>query len=297
MMKFALLVLVWSFAGSFAHAYDRQDMMEATGMLQEQLLKIDKLGGKTCPEEQLKLSSAPDLRISLFYGYENYDEITADGFHAIAMAKALQRKCFGNIEACGFHVVSHAPNFVQLARVINGRPISIDIHSTSVTESDKANSNFGSDQWAQYAQSAISWRDFHRALRNSDVVFYSGHSRLGAGLGFNIESFGQEAMNYVFKAPLKATLAALSARPSRLKVLGLFACSTDEYYKKAMQQANPNMDMIVSKKEISGEQGEQMSIATINSILGQRCKRDYRKSMNSTVEPAPGLMEYVRSAR
>lgn len=280
-----------------AQAYDRQDMMQATGLLKEQLLKINKLGDRSCPGNYRNFDTGHELRISIFYGYENYQDITADMLHADAMVKALQFKCFGNIEACGFKLVARTPNVATLSGEVRGRAVKISIHNTSVTELDKNNSNFGHDQWAQYAQSQIAWRDFHRALQKSDVVFYAGHSRLGAGLGFNIESFGQDAFNYVFKMPLRATVDVLRKRPSRLKLLGLFSCSSDQYYREAMQGANPNIDMIVSHKEISGAQGEQMSIGSINAVLAQKCAGDVRKSLDAVVKPAPGLMEWKKSLR
>lgn len=277
-----------------AWAVDPRDLKEGVRLLQDQLKKVDKQGGASCPAEFSAMNAEKDLRISLFYGYEDYEDMTADQLHALAMAKVLQQSCRGGIAACGFRVVSRSANLIQLQRNLNGRDVKIKIHHTSVSEDNAANSNWGSNQWAQYAQSQLAWRNFHRALRNSDVVFYAGHSRLGAGLGFNIQSWGQDAFNYLTRAPLRATLDVLSERPSRLKLLGLFGCGTNNYYREPMMRANPSMDMLVSHADLDPEEGEQKSISALNSILSNKCRKDFNASMDSLIEPGKGRMELVK---
>ncbi|MGZ6290434.1 MAG: hypothetical protein ACXWQO_19755, partial [Bdellovibrionota bacterium] len=97
------------------------------------------------------------------------------------------------------------------------------------------------------------------------------------------------------KQPLKATAQALTVRPSRLKLMGLFACETDKYYRKPFQQANPDMDMILSREELGDEAGEQASIGTINALLTKKCAKDFNKSLRSVSTDAPGKMEYIHS--
>lgn len=294
MPNYASLLLALLTFSTAAHAYTREDLLEAVDVLEAQLEKIDKLGGRTCPDEHKKLNTAKELRISLFAGYENYDDVTADAIHSAAVATVLKKKCKGHIAACGFVEMARGANKVKLQRVIDGRKVTIELHHTSVSEVDAENSNFGKQQWNQYAHSQTTWTEFHRALQKSDIVFYSGHSRVGSGLGFNIESLPQHAFNMVFKQPLNATLDALRARPSRLKVLGLFSCESDKYYREVMEQANPNMNLIVTHIDLDASPGEQSEIGALNALLKKQCHRTMVKALLPVMEPIPGGVEYIR---
>lgn len=273
-------------------AYSRAELRPGVALIRAQLQKLEKQG-MSCAGQSALLAQEKDLRISLFYGYADMETETIDAYNATAMTAALTSKCFGRIEACGFQVVKRDYNKVQLRKTLNGRPVTINIHSTSVSEDNSANSNWGGNQWAQYAQSQIAWRDFHRALRQSDVVFYTGHARHGGGLGFNIQSFGQDAFNYLTRAPMWATAKVLAERPSRLKVLGLIACSSEDYYRRAFSEANPNLHMILSRAEIQPEEGEQISIGALNALLTNQCPSGVNRALVSAEIPEAGRMIYL----
>jgi hypothetical protein len=287
-------LLALLFAAGSAFAFDREELQEARGVLAAQLHRIDAFGGASCPEEYAKFYAGKSLRISLFYGYENYDDITADRLHAQAVADTLRKKCTGNIQACGFTVASRAWNKVELERTINGFPVRIAIHSTSATDDDAKNSNLGSAQWAQAASSRQSWNRFFRELWQSDVVFYSGHSRLGAGLGFQIQSFGQDAYNYLFHPSFGPMRKALSAEPSRLKLLGIMACQSEKYYRPLVEEANPRIDMLLSNVDLEAEDGEQIQIGAINALLAKSCRPEFQKSLIPEGDPRHRQVKYVR---
>lgn len=208
------------------------------------------------------LAAEKDLRIAMFYGYANFDDVVLDAGFANAMASALEMPCRGALVACGFVEARHDANSVTLKKDLEGRGASIDIRWTALAP--------GSTR-KQEDQSRETKELFYRALQESDVVLYTGHSRGGSGLGFDPSTKTDIAIDLVFRSPAKAIVKAMSARPSRLKVFGAMACEADKYYSKEFRAANPDATFLLAEGNISSQQSDQINLAILNALLGGQC--------------------------
>jgi len=288
----SLLALAAALSGASAHAFDRGQFNDAANNLDQQLQKLSAQGSFSCPAEHKKLNSVKDLKMSLFYGYEDYEHETADALHAAAMAAVLQSPCRPNLEACGFKRVAKTANMVRLRKRVGARNVTLSIYSTSLTSSN--DQNVGPLAGKQDARGAAMRAQFNSDLINNDVVFYAGHSRYGGGLGFDRPDMGRDVGNFLFRFPLRPMADALRARPSRLKVLGLFACDAVKHYRAVLEGANPYTNLILSHDDVGSDEGEQQQIGAINAILANKCNAEFKDSLISAGEPGHDVMEYIR---
>jgi hypothetical protein len=272
------------------------DLSVSIDTLKEQIEKLKDQGSKSCGNEYRGLlpSSGP-LRISLFYGYENFGKRTHDIENAKAMAIVLQQKCQGQIQVCGFKVTEKNEMITRLQKTIEGRPVSVHIFTSSLTSYEALNMDVNEKYWDQKKHSKQVKEHFYRELINSDVVFYGGHSRLGAGPGFEGQSYAQIAFNFVFRLPLQPMLKALAAGPSRLKILGLFSCNSNKYYRQDIERVNPSLSLILSHEDIESGEAEQMTIGALNSVLSKKCDREFKDSMISEQVPDHDVMRFYRA--
>jgi hypothetical protein len=287
-----LLTAAVMLSSTSAFAYTRGQLREATGNLHEQLNKLSAQGSFSCADEHKKLNSVRDLRMSLYYGYEDYEHETADAVHAAAMTAVLKGPCAPNVEACGFRQIGKTENMTRLRKKVGNRTVTLSIYSTSLTNSNDANTGPLAAQ--QDARGEAMRAQFNADLVNNDVVFYAGHSRHGGGLGFDRPDTMKDVGNFLFRFPLRPMADALRARPSRLKVLGLFACEADRHYRSVIEQANPNTNLIVSHDDVGSDEGEQQQIGAINAILMNKCNAEFQDSLISTIEPNKNVMQYIR---
>jgi hypothetical protein len=287
-----LLGLAALLSSNSASAYSRSELGEAIGNLQQQVAKLSAQGASSCPSEHKRLNSVSSLKMSLYYGYEDYESATADGVHSAAMVYALKAPCAPNVQACGFRQVAKTANMTRLSKKVGSRLVTLSIYHTSITSNNEANT--GELKAQQDARGAQMRAQFNSDLINNDVVFYAGHSRYGSGLGFDSPDMAKDVGNFVFRFPLRPMADALRVRPSRLKVLGLFACKANSHYRYVVEGANPNTNLILSHDDIESDEGEQQQLGAINSILTNKCDAEFQDSLVSTVAPGHNVMEYVR---
>jgi hypothetical protein len=299
MLNLAFVLTALSLSAFFptcAFALDKQELTEAKENLDKQLVKLQGQESKACPNDYKSLAQQKPLKIALYYGYENYEEVTSDELHATAFAQTLEKNCASDkIEACGFKKVAGGANFFRLQKIVNGQPVELKIYFTSVTDVDKENKMFGKKGWEQSKRSDEIRLQFYKDLRESDVVYYSGHSRVGTGFGFSTHNPAKMAFKYVFRTSLTASLEALRFRPSRLKVLGIFGCTTDKFYRAPVQEANPNVDMIVSNVDLAPAPGEQSMLGSLNAMLTRQCQAGVKQSLTAAADSKVGNIEYKRA--
>jgi hypothetical protein len=137
---------------------------------------------------------------------------------------------------------------------------------------------------------------FYRELVDSDVVFYMGHSRLGGGMGFDEQTGVTTAVNAVLRLPLLPVLEALRQRPTKLKILGMFSCDSNRYFRQAFQSANPSLSLILTTGNIYCGPAEQASLGALESILSKYCGHAFHEAMTSVDEPEP-TMTYLFPGR
>ncbi len=250
-------------------------------LLERQIDALQKQAPTTCASN---LDAEKDLRISMFYGYANFDDVVLDAGFATAMASALQKPCSGTMAACGFVEVRREANSIALKKEADGREASLDIRWTAV----------GPDATRKQEEQSRETKElFYRALRESDVVLYTGHSRGGGGLGFDPSTKTDIAIDMLFRSPAKAIVNAMSVRPTRLKVLSAMACEADKYYAKEFRAANPDVSLLLAEGNISSQQSDQINLAILNAMLGGRCV----DKLQSVDDPTASIRLVAASSR
>lgn len=280
-------ILLWSIAG-FAVELDPQEIMDSRNNLLEQVGYLQRQSGQQCPADYAHLYQNQSLKIALYYGYEDFEQNTLDGVHAFTMSEVLRRPCRGSMQACGFRKSGG-----QLTKSIDGKTIVIHIHATSVTNSVSRNSDPHSGYWEQDQKSRAVRQQFYKDLQHTDIVFFSGHSRGGGGLGFNVHTPAQGLFDYIFKMPVQRMTQALAAQPSQLKLFVVMSCKSQEYYSSAIESANPNTSLMVTNDDVFADEAEQITLGILNSILAKKCSRDFKASMRG-VNDRRNVMNYIR---
>ncbi len=243
---------------------------EHVARLGDEMDRLAAQSGARCPAEWGRLATEKDLRIALFYGYANFDERVLDEGFAIAMASVLASPCRGRAAACGFVLVAEEPHLVRLTKRFEERAATIDVRWTSIGPDDRENRRSPE----QARESRVARDLFHRALRESDVVLFTGHSRAGGGLGFEPASALAIATGALFRSEARATAGAMGARPSRLELLGVMACDADAYYGAELHAANPRARLVLARAAIASNETDPINLALLDAVLAQRCRAD-----------------------
>ena len=269
---------------------------DPVGLDLAQLKQIQKhQTSRQCPGDYKNLFAQKTIRISMFNGYQNFDDKTQDSLRAKAMTASLLKKCEGGLEACGFKLLKNSRLIIRLEKDLNGKKVVLNIFNTSISDNnfDTMSASDLRDQQARV--SAEVKNRFYKELVNSDVVFYSGHSRYGAGLGFDIQDPIPTLFNIVTRLPYRPILAALAQKPSRLKMLGLFSCQSEKYYRAGIEAANPSISLLLTTADIWDMESEQAEIASLDSLLSQKCQNDFVKTLVPEDEPQHiHIMKYIR---
>ena len=293
----ASLLTLLSFSVVFAapEVSEGPSLPEAIEVLRNQVDKLNAQNPRSCPADYKRLlPSTGPLRVSIFYGYENFGDRTFDLVHSQAMARVLQEPCQGPAVICGFKRSLKTATQTQLTKTINGQTVTLNLYASSLTSFDHQNMNANDKYWAQRERSQAIKAHFYNEIKVSDVVFYGGHSRLGGGPSFEGQTMAQIGFNYLFKLPLRPVLEAVQVRPTKLKVLGLFSCSSNKYYRSEFERANPGLSLIVSHDEIESGEAEQMTIGALNSLLARKCAPELKDSLVSDQVPEHDVMEFIR---
>ena len=295
-IRLSQLVMVASLVSGAASSFasTNEDFEQAADEIFAQAEKLSRHSGRSCPAEHVRLARAKSLRVSLFNGYDDAEGVVHDKGTSKAMVYALTQPCVGALTACGFKVIEKKYNIVRLARTIKGRPVTISVYSTSVSTDDSANKDRSRLGEQQRAQSAAVVANFQAELQKSDIVFYSGHARYGSGGGFKPVNGLGSVFDFVFRGPLREMTSALRVRPSNLKVLGIFSCSSNKYYRRAVEEANPNMNLIVTHIDTLATESIQGVYGALDSLLSNKCNGELLDALTPVETKNAKAIEYVR---
>lgn len=270
MKKLILAISLLTAAG--AHADN--DYREAYDDLREQLEVIAQTGGGSCPRQY-----RGDFRdIAIFFGYGNFENKTFDEHQAKAFARILKKPCAPGIAACGFTEVGRGVYTVFLAK--NG--VNVRISWTSINRNMPMHLDPNGQYWDQEKRSSQVRADFYRELSKADAVFFLGHSRGGGGLGFNVANAFTNALNYVFRVPVIPMKQALAQRPSRLKMLGLFGCDSDRYYRAEVESVVPRVSLLVGDGDLDFNDGPQAMLGALDSLLARKCEAPFQATLRGS---------------
>jgi hypothetical protein len=266
------------------------DRALVAGSIENLEMQADKLAagtGASCPQEFSALETGRTLRISMFYGYDNHAGRTHDRVNARSMSHVLTKECRGKLSACGFSIVSSSDSAVRLIRALDGRKIEINLFTSSLA-------NDVQEDRQDKPSRSVDGR-FYRELVESDVVFYMGHSRLGGGMDFNAQAGVTTLLNAIFRFPMLPVLKALQQRPTKLKMIGMFSCDSDKYFRHDFHGANPSLSLILTTADIEARPAEQASLGALDAVLSKKCARAFHESMMSVDEPNPGMTYLIRA--
>jgi len=113
---------------------DRALAAESIENLEMQADKLAAGTGGSCPQEFSALETGRPLRISMFYGYDNYEERVHDRVNARSMSHVLTEKCRGKLSACGFSIVASSQSALRLTRTLNGRQVEFNLFTSSLPD-------------------------------------------------------------------------------------------------------------------------------------------------------------------
>ena len=295
-IRFSQMVMVAGLvSGSLpAFASTQEDFEQAADEISAQAEKLSRQSQRSCPGEHLRLSGAKSLRVSLFHGYDDAEGVVHDKGTSKAMVYSLTQPCTGALTACGFKIVEKKSNIVRVARTIKGRPVTISVYSTSVSTDDNANKDHSRLGEQQRAQSQAVIASFRSELQTSDIVMYMGHSRYGSGGGFKPVNGLGSVFDFVFRGPLREMTSALRLRPSNLKVLGIFSCSSDKYYRRAVEEANPQMNLLVTHVDTLSTESLQGVYGALDALLANKCNGELLDAITPVETKNKKAIEYIR---
>jgi len=273
---------------------DRAMVAESIENLEMQADKLAAGTGASCPQEFSALETGRTLRISMFYGYDNYEGRAHDRVNARSMSHVLTGKCRGKLSACGFSIVSGSKSAVRLMRTLDGRKVEINLFTSSLTDDAKEGMNPDVMYWEQDKLSRSVKASFYRELVESDIVFYMGHSRLGGGMEFNAQTGVTTLFNGIFRFLMLPVLEALRQRPTKLKMIGMFSCDSNKYFRHDFHGANPSLSLILTTGDIYARRAEQASLGALDAVLSKKCARAFHESMMSVNVPNPGMTHLIR---
>jgi len=273
---------------------DEAMLAEAIANLERQAAKLAGQPGPSCPDDFSALETGRTLRISMFYGYDEHDGRVYDRADARAMAHVLTSPCHGPLSTCDFSLVERSPSTVRLTRALEGRTVEVNLFTSSLAADARNGMSLISARLEQDKLSRSVKDRFYRELSESDAVFYMGHSRLGGGLGFDQQTGVTTFVNALWRLPLLPVLEALRQRPTRLKLIGMFSCDSNAYFRRAFQDANPSLSMILTTGDINYGPAEQASLGALESVLSRRCGHAFRQSLISVDESDPKMTYLLR---
>src|SRR5262249_50099817 len=217
-----------------------------------------------------------------------------DRVNAGAMLYVLTSSCRDRLSACGFTQVSRSGPAVRLGKVIGNRRVDVTLFTSSLPDEATRTSRLLSAYLEQESLSRSVKAQFYRELVESDVVFYMGHSRLGGSIGFYNETGATTALNAVLRLPMVPVLEALRQRPTDLKIMGMFSCDSNGYFRQAFHAANPALSLILTTGDMDFAPAEQASLGALESVLSKKCGRAFADSMVSVTDPDPAMTRLYR---
>jgi hypothetical protein len=160
------------------------------------------------------------------------------------------------------------------------RKATIRLESSSVSESNRQNEHaLGSEQKGQSKQIE---RDFQDALTNANVVLYLGHARTGSGPGFKpLPALSWSWIDAaLFRPSRREMMGALEKSSDPASLIGIYACYSDQYYRKGLQKVAPSSGLVLTDEEAVFEDEDSSTLGTVNSILGLECESDFAKGLS-----------------
>ncbi len=220
-----------------------------------------------------RVRGAKTLRMTIAIGY--YDQtgeisVMDPYFYNVLIAK-LAEPCQTQWNAnCGFALRGYSANKALLSKKIgNGRTFEIQLLHPAITHDDFANRQ----NPQQKMLSDEIERAFHQSFKDSQFVFYMGHSRYGGGPDFSpakLASNGNPKYKWyaATKIKLNEMTEALKEIPpdQRPLVFGFLGCSSKQHFQNRLRALLPDAGLLLSKEEIFRIEFMEGALTFINGI-------------------------------
>lgn len=244
---------------------------------------------KSCLTAYNDMYSKPTLDIRVLFGYKDARPARFVGDHheRTTFVEPLVGPCSPSFYACEFQRDQDDQNLFT-KRVISpaGRPVQIRLQvlHSSVGSDDEENRKDPFQAW----QSQWAERVFLDGLKEADVIFYNGHSRVGGGPDFepprltagkipNVDYFFYQA-NRPGLGKMEKALASKAARaPNTL--LGFFSCASSQHFADSIFALRPNISLITSTSLLYYADAMANSLAALSALIEMRCAKDFRSAL------------------
>ncbi|MGE3260608.1 MAG: hypothetical protein AB7K68_02405 [Bacteriovoracia bacterium] len=230
-----------------------------------------------CLKRYASLDGKPAIRFDIFSGYQNFGNIVRDSIERTAWIEWLQLPCKAGNRVCGFQ--READDADVLYKEItwsdgSTKRIEFRIYDASVSTNDAYNEK----SEAQRVKTEQVKSQFADSLRNSDLVFYMGHSRYGGGPDFGPEKrkpnrkwdIGYYKKN---RPGLKLMADAMKERKDgSLFLLGLMSCDSRHHFEANVKSIGAADRTLLSKNLVGSDEGYDKLIEVAEGVLAQSCE-------------------------
>jgi len=235
-----------------------------------------------CSAMEKSLYAHDTLKVRMVFGYKDARpaRFVGDRHERLAFIEKITAPCadagFGSKpkELCGFvRSKDNADLFLKKVNVRKrDRRILLWVVNSSVGTDDQENRDDPFQKWkSKYAEEA-----FTSGLQSADVVLYDGHSRFGGGPDFAPPVLGKDSI--VDPAPYQAARPGLAKMThaltgsKRLKMLGLFSCSSSQHFNDEIHAVS-KAGVVSSKVLMYYSDALAQSLSTLEDVLQGRCPR------------------------
>jgi hypothetical protein len=125
-------------------------------------------------------------------------------------------------------------------------------------------------------------------LQQADAVFYNGHSRDGGGPDFAPPRLTENGhVDYTWYEKNQPGIRPVMKRldnDAKVKLLGLFSCSSTKHFDDKLRAAKPGLALISSPKLLYYADANKNMFAALSALLRQECEADFHKALRSQAE-------------
>jgi hypothetical protein len=240
-----------------------------------------------CQAAYRRLFDRGELAISIVYGYNDQRPYTnvLDGDEKSILRAALLAPCRSNLERlCGF-VEGRDGVLRKAIEDVDGRRVAVALRLTSSSVSGDDNANRTSLVEQQKAVTAAARKEFVRAVREDQVVFYIGHARNGGGPDFAppvLNGAGKvDLSRYQARQEGLKLLVSTLPQAERLKLLGLFACASSRHFAAPLLQAKKDVAYLLAGDVTMPTPMNHALWGALHSLLGRSCEKAMAASVTT----------------
>lgn len=235
------------------------------------------------------------------YDGENYGRhAAADPFLRAAMEDVLTRACDGNLQICGFEMVSGNDVETLYRREGEGQIIQ-DVRILSGAYSVMHEENTQSAAAQQKSRSQRAERLFLKSFSDSNLVIYIGHSRKGGGPDFNPPRLLKNGtVNYAAyqkeRTGAKNLVRAVGTQGRKATSLALLSCDTSDHFLSEVRSAGRQIELATTTGDMLAADQAAIGLATLDLFLRQGHLKGLRSFLSSTPKLSKSL-EVLSSGR